>query len=717
MIFTVKKAVGLAAGAAALLTLAAWGSGAQTADSALSVSVLSSRPDMVSGGDALIEVRAPAGVSSVKLMAGPRDVSSALTAGPGPGEFRGLVSGLNLGKNELVATAGGKTAKLTITDYPITGPIFSGPHMTPYECKTRESGLGDPIDRDCSAPTKIDYFYRAGDNTFKPWPATGRPADLKNTTTIDGKTVPYIVKVESGVINRTIYRLAILDDPATPAKADGWNGRLGVSFGGGAGAAYNQGTNAVTAANDDLFLSRGFAHLVATELVNGLHGNVVLQAESLMMLKEHFIKEYGPPKWTVGSGGSGGAIQQLLIAEDYPGLLDGLQPSLSFPDSALHVPDCGLLQKYFRENPNGWSNEKQEAVIGFAVTPVASTCQSWNTSFVPVSQSNNKRGCQLTDASLVYDKEKNPKGARCALQDMRVNILGRNAQGYAPSELDNVGLQYGLKGLNDGKISVDQFLDLNEKIGGFDKDGDYTPNREVADLQALRALYHSGIVNSGGGGLATVPIIHSRTYNDARGDIHSRERDLVIRARLDRANGRHDNQVIWVYSAAPAPAPARAGAPGRAGAPAAPAAPAAVAPNPSGAAQSLTAMTAWLDAITADPAPLTTDKVVRHKPAAAVDGYWDLQGVRHDEVASWDNSKPGFNTVYPVHLEPRLVAGGPVTNDVFKCQLKPVKLTDYKVSFSADQQARLKGIFPQGVCDFSKPGVGQVKFGGVWQRY
>ena len=147
------------------------------------------------------------------------------------------------------------------------------------------------------------------------------------------------------------------------------------------------------------------------------------------------------------------------------------------------------------------------------------------------------------------------------------------------------------------------------------------------------------------------------------------------------------------------------------------AAPAAIAPTPSVAAQSLTAITAWLDAITDDPAPLTTDKVVRHKPANVVDGYWDLQGVRHDEVASWDNSKGGFNAAYPVHLEPRLVAGEPLTDDVFKCQLKPVKMTDYKIAFSADQQARLKRIFPQGVCDFSKPAVGKVAFGGVWQRY
>ena len=42
------------------------------------------------------------------------------------------------------------------------------------------------------------------------------PADLAQTTTIDGHTVNYIVRVESGTINQSIYRIAILDDPTAP---------------------------------------------------------------------------------------------------------------------------------------------------------------------------------------------------------------------------------------------------------------------------------------------------------------------------------------------------------------------------------------------------------------------------------------------------------------------------------------------------------------------
>ena len=78
----------------------------------------------------------------------------------------------------------------------------------------KESGLGEPTDANCSAPTRYDWFYKstgAGDRRngqagtqFKPLanPKGARPSDVATTTTIDGRTVPYIVRVESGVINR-----------------------------------------------------------------------------------------------------------------------------------------------------------------------------------------------------------------------------------------------------------------------------------------------------------------------------------------------------------------------------------------------------------------------------------------------------------------------------------------------------------------------------------
>jgi hypothetical protein len=665
----------------------------------LLIRTLSSRSELVSGGDALVEVLAPPNtqLSWLRLTLNGRDVTKQLRAEPAPGRFRGLIDGFKLGENALKATlisrqGGADDATLIVTNHPITGPILSGPHLTPYECRTLESGLGEPLDANCSAATKVEYFYRSTDNKFAALadPAAV-PADVVTTTTNEGKAVPYVVRVESGTINRSIYRIATL--------ASGWNRKLVVSFGGGAGTQYNQGANQAVAALNHLFLSRGFAFMISTELVNQQHGNAILQGEALMMLKEHFIERYGVPKWTVGSGGSGGAIQQLVITQIYPGLLDGLQPSLAFPDSSLQTADSGLLRRFFKSADAAvWSDAKVAAVEGFT----RNTTAMWERTFVPVYNATNARGCALKDASLVYDPVKNPKGARCTIQDMRANVYGRDPKtGFARKTGDNAGLQYGLQALQDGVIGVDEFLELNETIGGNDVDGNFVAERSVGDPIAIRAAYASGLVNSGGGGLANVPILHFRPYTDATGDIHDRGRDLAIRARLEKANGRSDNQVIWVGPLRGRGLQALAGAAEGGSAQSA---------GPDLAALAIDTMNEWLDGIASDPAPLTTDRVVRHKPAAAVDACWDGEGKRLVDKAACD-------ALYPLHGEPRLVAGAPIANDVLKCQLAPVDYAKYRAPFSAEQRARMSRIFPDGVCDFGKPGVEQVPLAGTYQRY
>ncbi|MBK9316890.1 MAG: hypothetical protein IPM55_21990 [Acidobacteria bacterium] len=670
----------------------------------LEIVSLSSRPDLVSGGDTLILIKAPAGIQlgRLSLTLNGKDVTSQLRQDPKTGDHRGLISGLKTGENWLRVTAEPSKAQasLKLINHPITGPVLSGPHLSPYECRTVESGMGEPLDADCSARQKIDYFYRSTDKTFKPLanPTGRRPADLAATTTNDGKTVPYIVRVDSGTINRTIYRIAILDDPKSSeaavswAPGPGWNRKLAVGFGGGAGTQYNQGVNQATNALNDLYLSRGFAFMISTELVNQLHGNAVLQGETLMMLKEYFIERYDVPKWTVGHGGSGGAIQQLVITQIYPGLLDGLQPTASFPDSSLHTADCGLLQNFWRRaDPAVWTDAKRTAVEGYT----KGTCAAWERSFVPVLTATNARGCAMSDSSRIYDPKKNPKGARCTMQEMRANIYGRDpVTGFARKPQDNIGLQYGLEALNIGAINIDEFLELNEKLGGNDIDGNFVPERSSGDLIAIKALYRSGLINSGGGGLANVPILHARSYTDAAGDIHDRQRDLTIRARLQRANGRHDNQVIWVGP------PRQRGQTG----------------GVDMASLSIDTINKWLDDIAADPAPLSTAKVVRHKPAEATDACWDQSGTRIIEKDGF-TGRGKCNELYPVHSEPRLAAGAPLTNDISKCQLKPINFADYKVRFSDTQKTRMKAVFPSGVCDFSKPGIGQGPIKGKYQRY
>jgi hypothetical protein len=59
---------------------------------------------------------------------------------------------------------------------------------------------------------------------------------------------------------------------------------------------------------------------------------------------------------------------------------------------------------------------------------------------------------------------------------------------------------------------------------------------------------------------------------------------------------------------------------------------------------------------------------------------------------------------------PREVAGGNQLNDVVKCQLRPLNRADYgPLGLNDAQWARLESVFPTGVCDWSKPGVGQQR--------
>jgi hypothetical protein len=302
--------------------------------------------------------------------------------------------------------------------------------------------------------------------------------------------------------------------------------------------------------------------------------------------------------------------------------------------------------------------------------------------------------CGLNDQSLVYDPITNPTGARCTVAELRANIYGRDPRtGFALGTEDNVGVQYGLAALNSGAISVKEFLDLNQQVGGFDRDGNIVARRTVADRIALLRSYRAGLINQFGGGLAGVPILTQRTYLDLLlnnpANIHDRSQDFVVRARLARAQGgRFDNQVIWT-----------AGLTGT-----------------NLGVLSLELMNRWLDAIAADPAPASLNKVARNKPADAVDACFDTRGQRIVEPASFTGNTL-CNALYPNHSQPRLEAGMPLTNDIKKCQLKRIDANDYAAVFSAEEQARLQSIFSDGVCDYSKPGVGQRPLAGTYLRF
>jgi hypothetical protein len=663
---------------------------ASSAVAGLDIDILSNRADLISGGNALVQI-ATEDPSAVHVALNGEDVTSAFALRPN-GQFAGLVTGLRDGPNELTATSPSGGARITITNHPKGGPVFAGPQVQPWFCTTQDNGLGPAEDAQCNAPTTYRLVYKSSvTGRFATYDADNPPADVATTTTDQGTTVPYIVRIERGTMDRGIYDVAALYDPSKPwepwAPQAGWNQKLFVPFGASCAPLYRQeGPEDVLV---DLALSRGF-----TVAVNGLNTlgqncNPVVSAEALMMLKEHIEENYGAIRYTLSQGCSGGSIQQHNIASGYPGLLDGIIPSCSYPDVSTtgnEVLDCRLLIHYFdNTSPHLWGVQAQRAAVEGSQT--GATCRAWVDVFrFDESANPSQRDNPITDCGVpdeqIYHPETNPTGVRCSVSDYSVAIWGRRAEdGFAKRPYDTVGLQYGLNALNSGLITPEQFVDLNEKIGGLDIDLNFQPERSEADEGSVAIAYKAAAVTSGRQ-LAKVPIIDLRgsSNNEIHTDFHSYE----LRARLDRDAGGHANQIIWTN-------------------------PGSLAGDPAATREAFLLLDRWVARIEADTsdAPLRA-KVVRNKPADAVDACW----IAGRKVTDMNTCRAAF----PYYGAPRIAAGGPLTNDVMKCRRKPLERSDYSVSFTDAEWARLEAVFPVGVCDWTRRGVDQQR-AFVWPTF
>jgi hypothetical protein len=692
------------------------------------IQVLSTGAEYVSGGDALVLVDVPqtTPLPQVTIELNGEDVTNVFERNPRNKSLTGLVEGMQPGENTLAAFIfkGKKKERLkslTITNWPITGPIFSGPHEEPFYCQTEDfelgpgmaaGELGPPIDKDCSIETRIDYFYRANDDTFKPLTDPSEyPVDLVETTTIEGNTVPYIVRVETGTTNRAIYQIAMLADPQAPSpnpwkKSPGWNGRLIYKFGGGCNRGwYLQGWRTGDVFEDKM-LSKGYA--TATSTLNAYRNNCndLLTAEALMMVKERFIEAYGPSRHTIGWGCSGGSYQGYQIGDNYPGLLDGIIVGCTFSEvigqKANYLTDSHLLKNYFdMANVEGivtWTEEKQLAVHGGGVFEQIARMSDSSLRYDPVPGNFD----DIVPEELRYDPVTNTTGLRGIVWDHMVNTLGRDpVTGFSLRPLDNEGVQYGLEALNAGKIDKTHFLDLNEKIGGHDIDYEFIPERTVHDPYATRRTYQGGRILNGGGGLAAIPIIDYHGYVDDQpgGNAHVKFYRFGTRERLINANGHADNHVmLTVDGYCPEGSEYGCGIWSL--------------ENPVLEA-TIDQMDQWLVNIGKDASDDPLDvKVVRNKPSDLVDACWLQNGAQlGDKIVEEQTFDGGIcNELYPTYPPPRLIAGEPIAGDIVKCQLKPIDYSDYNdnVGFNSAEKTRLENeIFPTGVCDWSKPGVEQ----------
>jgi hypothetical protein len=699
-----------------------------TVGDSLTLATVPTPPAYVSGGQTLVLLEAPVGIdlSDVTIAAG--GVPAARVE-PAPADRLGrernavlaLVEGLALGDNEIVASVDGETvASVTVTNWPIEGPIFSGEHLEPYLCLSElaptarggpsvfQVGNGESLDGkdfgpSCSMSTRVDHVYRStGERpAWKPLASLAAlPEDVARTETDDGRTVPFVVRIETGTINRAIYQTAVLVDPAQttvdpwnpPAP---WNGRLVYTYGGGCEAGFFQGTSTGGVLRDDL-LGAGYAVASSTLNVNAQGGcNDPLSAETTLMVKERFAETYGPPLHTIGNGGSGGAMQQLLIASAYPGILDGVLPTLTFPDAVSYMidsSDCGLLLRPFL-NARGYDAETKRSFGGWAL---------WETCDESLGPRPNRIGPEDCPSAIPegarYHATDNPTGIRCSIYDAMRSIFGTERHGNVEvgrNPHDNVGVQYGLLALNEGRISKDVFLDVNEGVGGRDIDSAPTPTRREADPDVVRVAYETGRITTGKGGLGVTPVIEERSYLDDTGNFHTSYYSFVMRERLRRDNGHADNYVLQRHAS-----------------------------SLSLGMDNLRMMDRWLSNLALDTSgdPLAT-KVVRAKPPELVESCYDAEGKpivepqTFDRTRVFDNTQGTCNALYPPHAGTRMIAGAPLESDILKCQLKPLDRADYTVTFTDAEWARLEGIFPSGVCDWSKPGVGQEVTPRTWLSY
>jgi hypothetical protein len=593
-----------------------------------------------------------------------------------------------MGEHELTGHLDGQlVARLAYTTYPLQGPMISGPHEEPFYCETQTfeigpgaGALGASVPPLCVVPTREDRFAVNAEG--------GYFASVEQS----------VVSVETGVINRAVYQIA---------RPDNWNGKLIYKFGGGCRAGWYRQGDVTGGVLDHYMLERGYAVASATLNVFGVNCNDLLAAETMMMVKERFIEQYGVPRFTIGYGCSGGSYQAHQIADNYPRLLDGILVGCSFPEvghaGVSVLADARLLKRYFdwanAHTEVTWTPEAMLAVSGFANLGVLEVTAKGASRIVsvPVEGWTAAEFADVIPAEARFDPVSRPTGARPTVFDHTVNVYGRDeATGYARWPFDNRGIQYGLAAFKAGKISARQFVHLNASIGGYNRNGEFVAERTAHDTVATKAAYESGRILDGGQGLRHTPIIDYRVWADARkrGDTHLEYHTYSTRERLRRANGHIENHVILMedglcdscslFSLKSLVLQ-----------------------------EALAQMDRWLTRIKDDTAPGSlADKISRNRPADLVDACW-IDGNKMVEPQSQKGGR--CNEVFPTYSFPREVAGAPVTNNIVACHRRGLVESDY-AKLAGTELEVYRETFMGGVCDWTQPGEGQVGALSTWWR-
>jgi hypothetical protein len=667
------------------------------------IEVLSGRGDLVTGGDALVRVVLPAGATAKGLRVDDdgRDVTAAFK-----GRLEGLVTGLSLGKNVLTAVLpDGRGARITLTNAPLGGPVFSGPQIQPWTC------AGEVDDAQCNREPTVRFLYKStGGGSLKAYDPASPPSDVATTRTDEGNEVPFIVREETGNSLRDQYKIAALADPAQPvdpaAANPGFANKLVLTHGQSCDTSYEMGTAPAVLLEDAL--SQGFA-VASHALDNAGHNcNLVTQAESLVVTKELVAERFGPLTYTIGTGCSGGSLVQLQVANAYPGIYQGVLPQCTFTDawsSAQQYVDYVGLREYLEGAgtlETGILPAQWPSIFGHA-NPAN---QITFTEVIPNS-GDPSRSCPGVPAEDVYS-ETNKGGVRCSFQDYMINVFGPVESGpdagKARRPISNVGIQYGLSGLlaflegpsdpTRPPLTPDQFVKLNKGAGGYDYDFNRIPQRTAADPVAQERVYRSGAVNTGAH-LDEVAIID--LGGPEPGAFHDVYRKYSMRDRLVREHGTSANQVFWEGQTP-------------------------LLGDVAFVTQGIRAMDDWLAAVEADKSGLPlAKKILAAKEKTGVKER--CVGVNGGDVPLSVCDATVDPTIFS---SPRIEAGGgdPLvgfTDDRLDCQTVPLESYDYAgqtfaETFTPAQQATLKEVYPTGVCDYSKPGKG-FQAATTWLTY
>jgi hypothetical protein len=198
----------------------------------------------------------------------------------------------------------------------------------------------------------------------------------------------------------------------------------------------------------------------------------------------------------------------------------------------------------------------------------------------------------------------------------------------------------------------------------------------------MHAAYRSGHVFIGH---VDIPLIDARHYLDPVLDMHHAQQSFATRQRMIDGQGHADNQLIWFVD-----------------------------PPYDHTMMAFELLDEWMTNIRNNPGL----SVVENKPEAAVDKCFDAEGNLIAEGPDvWDgilNDEPegACTQAFPLYSTSRIVAGGNIKGDVFKCHLQSVdEAIDAGVydgiSLTEQTIARLKEIFPDGVCDYTQGDVGR----------